>query len=67
MPYLTNSTREKNNLRVHGLVEDEKENLEETFIKFVQDNLQKDISADEIAYSQDWIKEKERRRVGVTT
>ena len=38
----------KNNLRVHGLVEDERENLEETFIKFVQDNLQEDISADEI-------------------
>lgn len=37
-----------NNPRVHGLVEDERENLEETFIKFVHDNLQEDISADEI-------------------
>ena len=38
----------KNNLRVLGLVEEERENLEAKFIKFVEDNLQEEISADEI-------------------
>ena len=38
----------KNNLRVLGLDEDETENLEEKFIKFVQDNLQEDIVSDHI-------------------
>ena len=38
----------KNNLRVLGLVEEEEENLEAKFIKIVEDNLQGEISADEI-------------------
>lgn len=38
----------KNNLRVLGLAEDERENLEEKFIKFVEDNLEEEISTDEI-------------------
>ena len=38
----------KNNLRVLGLVEEEEENLEAKFKKIVKDNLQEEISADEI-------------------
>lgn len=38
----------KNNLRVLGLMEEERENLEAKFIKFVEDNFQEDISANEI-------------------
>ena len=38
----------KNDLQVLGLVEEERENLETKFIKFVEDNLQEEISADEI-------------------
>ena len=37
-----------NNLRVLGLVEDERENLEAKFIKFMEENLQGEISANEI-------------------
>ena len=37
-----------NNLRVLGLVEDERENLEAKFIKFMEENLEEEISANEI-------------------
>ena len=38
----------KNNLRVLGLEEEEGENLEEKFIKLIGENLQEEVSADEI-------------------
>ena len=38
----------KNNLRIHGLEEEEGENLEEKFVKFVRENLQEQIRPDEI-------------------
>ena len=38
----------KNNLRIHGLKEEQGENLEEKFVRFVRENLQEEIRPDEI-------------------
>lgn len=38
----------KNNLRIHGLEEEEGENLEQKFVQFIQDNLQEEIQPAEI-------------------
>ena len=38
----------KNNLRIHGLEEEQGENLEEKFVRFVRENLQEEIRPDEI-------------------
>ena len=44
----------KNNLRVFGLKEEDRENLEEKFITSVRDHLKEDITSEEINYPQDW-------------
>ena len=49
MRFATTNTRERTiSVRVLGLVEEEGENLDTKFTKFVEDNLQEEISADEI-------------------
>jgi len=57
----------KNNLRVLNLVPDQKENLEVKFIKLVEDNLQEEISANEIDIIHRTGKKKRRRRTRFKT
>lgn len=42
----------KNNLQIHGLDEEEGENLEERFVQFVQENLHEEIQPTEIEIGQ---------------